>query len=166
MSRGAPCVKARLSDMRRLINSRSRLHGQANDGGSAVVEFTVLAVLVMVPLAYAVLVVVRIHAATYGAVTAAREAGRAYVTADTVAHAAVRAQAAAGLALADQGLEEPRVTVSCLGGTCLTPGSRVRVQVITSVAIPFVPTRTDSNRGQIPVTAIHETTVDTYRSSP
>ncbi len=139
---------------------------RSNDRGTAVIEFTVLAVLVMVPLAYAVLAVVRIHAATYGVVTAAREAGRAYVTADTTAHAGARARSAAGLALADQGLGAPTVTITCIGGPCLSPGSRVRVQVSTRVAVPFVPTRAGSSHGQIPVTAVHEAVVDQYRQSP
>ena len=43
---------------------------RAADGGTAVVEFVVLAVLVMVPLAYAAVVVLKVHSATYAAVTA------------------------------------------------------------------------------------------------
>lgn len=131
------------------------------DEGTAVVEFVVLAVLVMVPLVYAVLVVVKVQSATYAAVTAAREAGRAYVTADSTSAASSRARTAARIAFADHGLAAPAVTMSCLDGGCLSPGSAVRVDVRTDVAIPFLPFNDGS--AVIPVRALHEARVDTYR---
>jgi Flp pilus assembly pilin Flp len=134
------------------------------DEGAALIEFVVLAVMVMVPLGYAVAVIVKVHASTFGAVTAAREAGRAYVTSENPSQAAARARAAARLALSDQGAEAPQVVVHCLDGGCLSPGSRVRVEVTTRVAIPFVPTRGGSNGGTIPVTAVNESVVDSYRN--
>jgi len=133
------------------------------DAGSAIVEFVVLAVLVMVPLAYAVLVVLDVHSATYATVTAAREAGRAYVTADNTSAAAARARSAARIALADQGLPEPHLRITCLGGACLSPGSAVSVEVKTTVPIPLVPH--GSGRGSIPVSAQHTAPVDSYRRS-
>lgn len=131
------------------------------DSGSATVEFVVLAILVMVPLIYTVLVILKVHAATYGAVTAAREAGRAYVTADSTAAASARARVAARLALADQGLGEPHVRITCIDGSCLSPGSAVSIEVRSEVPIPFIPS--GDGRSVIPVSAEHTVPVDTYR---
>ena len=136
-----------------------------DESGSAVVEFVILAVLVMVPLALGAVVVVKVQSATFGVVTAAREATRAYVTADSPTQGRQRAQVAAQLAMADQGLGSPQVNIRCLNGSCLAPGSSVRVEVTSRVAIPFVPTRSGKPNGTIPVSAVHESVVDTYRSS-
>ncbi len=131
--------------------------------GSAVVEFVILAVVVMVPLVYAVLVIMKVHAATYAVVTAAREAGRAYVTSDSTPAAASRARVAARLALADHGLAEPQLAVTCKEGACLSPGSSIRVEVKTDVTIPLLPY--GDGRAVIPVSAVHDARVDTYRRS-
>lgn len=135
-----------------------------NDQGTAILEFVVLAVVLMVPIAYAVVVVVQLQAATFGSVTAAREAARAYVTANSTAQGAARARTAAAMAMADQGMPAPTLTIQCLGGTCLSPGSRVRVEVSSRVEVPFVPNSGDSVSGTIPVSAVHESVVDTYRA--
>ncbi len=142
---------------------RSAPRRRARDAGTAVVEFVAVAVLIMIPIAYVVIVVVRLNAATQAAVTAAREAGRAYVTAHSPGEGAARARLAAQLAMTDQGAPEPELTLGCSGGPCLAPGSRVRVTVTARVAIPLVP-RQDA-RGTISVTAQHEAFVDAYRSS-
>lgn len=144
---------------------RGRLAGRGGerDTGTALVEFVAVAVLIMIPIAYVVIVLVRLNAATQAVVTAAREAGRAYVTADNPGEGAARARLAAQLAMTDQGAPEPELTVTCGSGGCLLPGSRVRVTVTTRVAVPLVPRQ--ESRGTISVTAEHETFVDTYRSS-
>ena len=66
------------------------------EDGSAIVEFVVLGVLMMVPLVYLVMSVGRVQAGSYAVTTAAREAGRAFVTAEGGDDAAGRAHAAAG----------------------------------------------------------------------
>jgi hypothetical protein len=133
------------------------------DQGAAVVEFVVLAVVVMVPLVYVILVVLQVHAGAYAVVTAAREAGRAYVTADSTTTGSTRARAAAKIALADQGFAEPTLRIRCADGPCLSPGSRVHVRVRTDISIPLTPY--SDGRWSIPVSAAHEAAVDTYRSS-
>ena len=55
------------------------------------VEFVFLAVLVMVPLFYLVMTLSRLQAGAYAASTAAREAGRAYVTAARIGRRGSRA---------------------------------------------------------------------------
>jgi Flp pilus assembly protein TadG len=131
--------------------------------GTAVVEFVVLAVVVMIPLVYVVITVLGVHSGTYAVVTAAREASRAYVSADTASAGAARARAAARIALSDQGLGEPELRIRCLDGPCLSPGSSVQVRVETSVPIPLTPY--SDGRFSVPVSARHEAPVDTYRAS-
>lgn len=143
-----------------------RFHVRRGDSGTAILEFVVLAVVLMIPLAYAVIAVMTLHAATYGAVTAAREAGRSYVTSDTTAQGAARARRAAAIAMQDQGFGEPTVKIECLGGSCLSPGSRVRIEISTRIEVPFVPSQAGTDRGTIPVTAVHEEVVDSYRATP
>ena len=120
---------------------------RAADGGTAVVEFVVLAVLVMVPLAYAAVVVLKVHSATF--------------TADTTSAASARARSAARIALADYGLPDPELSIACIDGSCLAPSSGIEVEVRTQVAIPFSPF--GDGRSVIPVSAVHQARVDTYR---
>ncbi|NQU37542.1 MAG: pilus assembly protein [Actinobacteria bacterium] len=146
-----------------LLRIRGRLGASATDQGAAVVEFVVLAVVVMVPLVYVILVVLQVHAGTYAVVTAAREAGRAYVSADSTTAGSARARSAARVALADQGFEEPHLRIRCSDGPCLSPGSRVQVRVKTHITIPLTPY--GDGRWSIPVSAGHEVAVDSYRQS-
>lgn len=147
---------------RRMQRRVSQQIGQrSSDQGAAVVEFVVLAVVVMVPLVYVILVVLQVHAGTYAVVTAAREAGRAYVSADSTSAGSARARTAAKVALADQGFAEPHVAIRCAGGPCLSPGSRVQVRVATTITIPLTPY--GDGRWSIPVSAGHEVAVDSYR---
>lgn len=136
---------------------------RADDGGSAVVEFIVVVVIIMVPISYAAAIVLKLHSASSAVIVAARESGRAYVTAESIASGGARAKVAARLALSDQGISDVDVRVRCLNGPCLSPGSRVRVDVTTAVPLPFVPFGGD--RGVIPVTSSHDAVVDTYRES-
>ena len=139
------------------------------DEGSAVVEFLGVALVLLVPLVYLVLVVGRLQAATFAAEGAAREAARVFVASDAPADAAPRALTAAGVALADQGLaDDPAdaVSITC-SAVCLTPASEVTVDVRVTVPLPFVPSFL---RGavplEIPVTARRTAVVDEYREAP
>ncbi len=138
------------------------------DEGSAVVEFLGLAMVLLVPLLYLVLVVGRLEAATFAAEGAAREAVRVFVTSDE-ADAAARAAAAAGVAIADQGLHDDpaeAVSIAC-SATCLTPGSEVTVAVRLTVPLPFVPPFVRRAVPlTIPVTAQRTAVVDAYREAP
>ena len=74
------------------------------DDGNALLEFTYLAVLLMVPLVYVLLTVFQVQRASFGVTEAARQAGRAYATSDDASAGRARAQVAARLAMRDQGL--------------------------------------------------------------
>lgn len=135
--------------------------------GSAVIEFCYLALVLMVPLTYVVLVVFAVQGAGYAVTQATREAGRAYVTADRPEEAEARAYAAAWLALHDHGLtlEPGQLRIECDAPTCLRPGGRISVRIDTSVPLPFAP---PVLAGQAPASVAihgrHEEIVDLYRA--
>ncbi|WP_230209096.1 pilus assembly protein [Nostocoides sp. HKS02] len=137
--------------------------------GTAVVEFVFLAVLVMVPLFYLVMTLARVQAGAYAASTAAREAGRAYVTASSQGDADVRARAAARIAFADQGFDpgETGLRMACDGDPCLRPDGRIEVSATVRVALPLVPSFA---RAVVPlevaVGATHVAVVDRFRGAP
>ncbi|HEX6754418.1 MAG TPA: hypothetical protein VF109_00580, partial [Mycobacteriales bacterium] len=108
-----------------------------------------LGVLLLVPLLYLALAASSVQRSVYGVTHAAREAGRAYAT-GSAATAADRADYAAALALADQGLPVTGVTVrygaadrSCDTATAepwpLTPGAIFAVCVTRRFEVPGVP---------------------------
>ncbi|GAA3399122.1 hypothetical protein [Cryptosporangium minutisporangium] len=80
------------------------LRRPAGEGGAAIVEFVFVGVLLLVPLLYLVLALSEIQRNAFAVTQAAREAGRAYVTADDPSTAPARAGYAVRLALADQNL--------------------------------------------------------------
>jgi RES domain-containing protein len=138
------------------------------DAGSAIVEFCLLAVLLLVPIVYLTLALGRIQAGAFAAQGAAREAGRAFVTATDEASAQGRADAAAALAFADQGFSEPSqvgIDVTCAASPCLTPDERVVVRSRVLVVLPGVPRLVDRFfPARVEVTARHVSTVDRFRS--
>jgi hypothetical protein len=138
--------------------------GSAAQAGSAIVEFVFLAVLMIVPLFYLVMVLARLQAGAYGVSAAAREAGRAYVTAQVPARAPEWAHSAAGLAFADQGFDhEGTIEIGCDGTPCLRPAGRVRITATVSVSMPLVPAFFSAIVPmRVPVSATHVVTVDRF----
>jgi Flp pilus assembly protein TadG len=121
---------------------------QRDDGGSAIIEFIFVAVIVMVPLVYLVVAVASVQRSELAVSQAAREAGRAFATADTAADALPRARAAVDLALRNEGLpDDVTVKFVAAGASCtstsITPrlaaGAQFTVCVIRHVEIPGVP---------------------------
>ena len=155
------CVRIRL----RPSVVRCRMTGER---GSAIVEFVFLAVLMMIPLIYLVMTLGRLQAGAYAASTAAREAGRAYVTADAEATAERRAEAAASIAFEDQGFGDTgRVSLTCDGTPCLRPEGRVEVSTVVTVPLPFVPSFARNVVPlEVPLTASHVAVVDRFRGRP
>jgi len=136
------------------------------DDGNALVEFSYLAVLLMIPLVYVLLTVFQVQRAAFGVTEAARQAGRAYATATDEAQGRARARVAADLALQDQGLV---LCPSCLATPAgqLAPGGTVRVRVEHRVVLPLLG---GLFRGavppSIPVRATHVEVVDRFRDGP
>ena len=143
-----------------------QLRGTDPQAGSAIIEFVVLAVVLLVPLFYLVMMLARLQAGAYAVGAASREAGRAYVTAQMPAQARPRADSAAGLALADQGFDyEIPVDIRCDGDglPCLRPEGRIRVTATVWVPMPLVPALFSSIVPlRIPVSATHIAAVDRF----
>jgi hypothetical protein len=136
------------------------------DDGNALVEFTYLAVLLMVPLVYVLITVFQVQRAAFGVTEAARQAGRAYVT-TTDGDPALRAQAAADLAMRDQIPDFGRASVSYPGGAPeLVPGETVTVQVVHDVTLPILGGLFGEVEPTIPVQATHVEVVDAFREAP
>ena len=139
-----------------------------DESGTAVVEFVVLAVLLLIPLIYLVMVMARLQAGSFAVSQAAREAGRAFVTADSGDAAGARAEAAARIAFLDHSFEDVgRLSFACDGTPCLRPDARVETTATVQVPLPLVPTFV---REVVPlsvaVSASHLSTVDRFRGLP
>lgn len=132
------------------------------DDGSAVVEFTWLAVLLMVPLVYVLIGLFQVQRAAFGVTEAARQAGRALATADDCRAGLARARAAAGLAMQDQGIASGW-TLAPPTGCPLVAGQAVTVQVAYVVQLPVVGRLFAADRAGIPVRASHTAVVDRFR---
>ncbi|MEP7020719.1 MAG: TadE/TadG family type IV pilus assembly protein [Pseudonocardiales bacterium] len=153
-----------------------RLHAAARgdrggDGGSAIIEFVFVAVIVMVPLVYLVVAVASVQRSQLAVSQAAREAGRAFATSSGPAEAQVRVGAAVRLALAAQGLPDDAVVRFVAPGSgCsappitprVAPGAQFTVCVTRHAELPGVPSVL-SGRG---VTAVGQYVVhiDDYRT--
>ncbi|WP_404381534.1 pilus assembly protein [Knoellia locipacati] len=136
--------------------------------GSAIVEFVFLGVLMMVPLVYLVMSLARVQAGSYAVTTAAREAGRAFVTAAAGEDAAARARAASEVAFGDQGFGGMgSLDITCSTSPCLTPDARVETTTRVTVPLPLIPAfARDVVPLEIPLTASHLSTVDRFRGAP
>jgi len=145
-----------------------QIRGSGSDAqdGSAIVEFVFLAVLMMVPLFYLVMVLARLQAGAYAVSAAAREAGRAYVTASAQDSAPGRAQSAARLAFADQGFDGHEGSVEsirCDRTPCLSPSGRITITATVMVPMPLVPAFFSGIVStQVPASATHVETVDRF----
>ena len=145
------------------MNRRDR-----GESGTALVEFVWLAILLIVPLLYIVLAAFDTQRAAYAASSAARSAGRAFVTAPDQASGYARAEAAVRLAYRDQGIEsQPDVRISCRPDprNCLSPGSVVRAEIGSSVDLPLMPAALGSNTPRISVDSEHDAPYGTFREA-
>jgi len=159
-------MRSRRSEVRRTGSAGSRTadSGTADSGtadsGTAVLEVLVLGVGLLVPLLYAVVSVMSVQSASYAATSAAREAARAYVTADTPSQAPRGRELRHGSYWGNSGVAAVTPAVR-RAGTCLAPGSRVDVTVVVAVALPLLP-----GGLSITVTGAESMPVDRFRAAP
>jgi len=153
---------------------RTRLNSRTSgDAGNAVLEFVVLSAFLLVPLIYLILAALQVQGSAYGATEAAREAGRAFVEADTVSDAYAQACTAATVALRNQvstGFDCARqLVVSCPApagcSVGLIPGNTIRVEVDLSVGLPFLPASVFGQPLTVSVGGVHDEVVDAFRAS-
>ena len=135
------------------------------DAGAATIEFVLTALLLLVPLGYALLAALQVQRSAFAVTQAARSGARAFVTAPTAAIGRQRARRAVGLALGDQGVpvSGARVEIRCSAVPCLTPAGTVVVVVTTPVRLPVLPDLFGRPAAVVPVSAEQELTVDPYR---
>lgn len=137
-----------------------------SERGSALVEFTFLGVVVLVPLVYLILTVARLQAATFAVTVAAREGARAFVTTQPGDLPEARSRAAAELAFSDQGFgDSGTLEVTCSASPCLAPEAEVRVRAVVTVTLPGAPGMIEDARPwpRIPVDFTHVAVVDRFR---
>jgi hypothetical protein len=113
----------------------------SQEDGSAVVEFTFLALLLMVPLVYFVITVGQIQGGSFAVVGAADQAAKVYVAQPDAPAAQAAAEQAVALALSDFGhaAEMASMTTSCSPANCQAAGTAVTVTVRLNVPLPFIP---------------------------
>ena len=135
--------------------------------GSALVEFVWLGFLLLVPLVYVLLTVFAVQSAAFGSDAASRAAGRAFMLSPDQPSAVVAAEAAAQVALGDQGIdaERMRLAISCTPDPdrCLSSGSTVTVEVIVQQPLPLVPSALGGNAPSIRLTSTHVEPYGTFR---
>lgn len=138
-----------------------------SERGTALVEFSWLAILLMVPLLYIVLTVFEVQKAAFATTSSARSAARAFTLAPSEAVAGERARAAAQLAMQDQGLGDGPgdLDIACRPSpsNCLAPGSVVTVVVRYAVPLPLLPSALGGQRPSVRVEAEHSIPYGTYR---
>lgn len=138
----------------------------SDEGGTAVIEFVWLAVLLLIPLIYLVLCLARVQAGSYAVTQGAREAGRAFVTAEDDGAAQARARAAADIAFEDQGFGgQGDLSVECSASPCLSPGESVTTDATVRVPLPLVPSFLgDVVPLEVPVSATQVAPVPEYEA--
>jgi Flp pilus assembly protein TadG len=140
----------------------------ANDEGTATIEFVGVSLVLLIPLIYLLLSVFAVQRSAFAVTQAAREAGRAFATANSSSEGMSRARYAARLALSDQRIDDgSAVSFAPVGSDCkaasgngaatLTPGARFVVCVRTTARLPLAPIRA------IPVHGQFQVAVDEYR---
>ena len=131
--------------------------GNDAEQGSAVVEFTFLSLLLMVPLVYFIITMSQLQGGSFAVVGAADQAAKVFVAQPDAAGGRAAAEQAVLLALADHGhsAAEARVETSCAPADCMAPGSAVTVTVHLTVPLPFVPfsDALNLNAGQLSASA-------------
>ena len=138
-----------------------------DEAGTALVEVTWLALLLLVPLVYVLMSVFAVQSGSYAVSGAARAAARAYALAPDESSAAGRARAALGVALADHEVDAADVDmrVSCRPSprNCLAPGSVIAVAVRHQVRLPLAPAARGSQAPSIRVEGVHAVAYRTFR---
>ena len=121
------------------------------DAGRAIIEVVFLAILMLIPIVYLLISLIRIQAATLAVTQAARDAGRAIDTAPTIEDGIARAQQIAAIDLADQHIPGGNITLQFVnpGTACtaentttpsLTPGAVYDLCITTTLTLPGIPT--------------------------
>ncbi len=123
-----------------------------DEAGSAVLEFTFLGLILLVPVVYLILSAGQLQGGSFAVVGAADHAAKVFVEAETPEQGQAQARQAALVAVENFGFspEQAQVEMSC-DGTCLSPGSTVTVVVRLAVPLPLIPTMPGVNGSAVTV---------------
>ena len=146
-----------------------------DDGGRAIIEVIFLAVLLLIPVVYILISVLRLQAATFAVSQAARDAGRAIDAAPTIGEAITRAQQIAAIDLADQHIPNSGLTLrfvqpgsDCKTGTPTNPsldaGATYDICVTAVISLPGVPTAVTGSHNT--VTGVYTVHIGDLREGP
>ncbi len=140
-----------------------------DETGSALVEFSWLAIILIVPLIWVVISVFEVQQGAFATSAAARVAGRAYALAPDDATGEARAKAAVEQVLDDQGTpgQRARVHVSCdaPGDNCHVGTSVITVTVDSGVDLPFFPAILGTGAASFSLDATHTVPIGQYVES-
>jgi hypothetical protein len=138
-----------------------------SDDGTALVELVWLGLLLLLPLVYVLLTVFSAQSAAFGADAASRAAGRAFMLSPSQDEALARAESAAEVALADQGIpaSRMRLEVSCAPDPdrCLVGGATVTVSVTVQQPLPLVSSMLGDNAPTVRISSTHTEPYGTFR---
>ena len=142
---------------------------QRDDRGSALVEFSWLAIILLVPLIWVVISVFEVQQGAFATSAAARAAGRAYALAPDDRTGELRARAVVRQVLADQGTpgQRARVEITCEapGGNCHVGTAVITVRVDSGVDLPFFPAILGNGSASFSLDASHTVPIGQYVES-
>lgn len=140
-----------------------------DEAGSALVEFSWLAIILLVPLIWLVISVFEVQRGAFATSAAARAAGRAYALAPDDATGKGRALAVVDQVLADQGSpgQDARVTITCdaPGDNCHAGTAVITVRVVSGVDLPFFPVILGKGAASFSLDASHTVPIGQYVES-
>jgi hypothetical protein len=130
------------------------------DNGRAIIEVIFLAVLMLIPVVYILISLLRLQSATFAVTQAARDAGRVVDAAPGMDEGIARARAIAAIDLADQNFPNDQITLQfvapgadCHNSTPITPtldaGAVYDICVTAVVSLPGVPTVLTGNKNTV-----------------
>ena len=142
--------------------------GRRTEQGSALVELTLLGLLLLVPLLWIVLSVFEVQRGAFAVSGAARAAGRAYSLAPSDAIGQARAQAAARQVMVDHGIGELPLgmAVTCVPARdCHAPGAVITVQLRSRVDLPLLPDVLGGGAPSFALNASHTVPIGQFRDT-
>ncbi len=148
---------------------RQQVVGARDESGSALVEFSWLAIILLVPLIWIVMSVFEVQQGAFATSAAARAAGRAYALAPDDATGEARARAVVAQVLADQGTPDQRarveITCDAPAASCHVGTSVITVRVDSGVDLPFFPAILGRGAASFSLDATHTVPIGQYVES-
>src|SRR5699024_10854318 len=138
-----------------------------DESGTARIEFSWLAIVLLLPFIYIMIAVFDVQPAPFGGSATSQAAAHAFVASSSVDTACVRANTTARLTLRDHSVSPADIRVECRPSAraCLEPGSSVRVTVVARQPLPLTPRILGEQLAAVTVDASHIEPYGTYREA-